>query len=97
VSGFAILGCRDVEAYVDARLQAGIAASTLNRKLETTMIYAHVHDATVERDFRQAMARLEASFEPRSTAQTGPMPLVDEFFAHTRESISTTTQASNCV
>jgi len=68
-----------------------------HEKLETTMIYAHVHDTTVERDFRQAMARLEASFEPRSTAQTGPMPLVDEFFAHTRESISTTTQASNCV
>jgi len=68
-----------------------------HEKLETTMIYAHVHDTTVERDFRQAMARLEVGFEPRSTAQTGPMPLVDEFFAHTRESISTTTQASNCV
>jgi site-specific recombinase XerD len=68
-----------------------------HEKLETTMIYAHVHDTTVERDFRQAMARLEASFEPRSTAQTGSMPLVDEFFAHTRESIATATQASNCV
>ena len=33
VSGFAALGRRDVEAYVEARLGSGIAASTLNRQL----------------------------------------------------------------
>jgi integrase/recombinase XerD len=68
-----------------------------HEKLATTMIYAHVHDTTVERDFRQAMARLEASSEPRSVAQAELIPLTEEFFAHTRGSISMTTQASNCV
>jgi len=61
-----------------------------HEKLETTMIYAHVYDATVEQDFRQAMARLSA-------AQTEPIPLEEKFFAHTRESVCTTTQAPNCV
>jgi site-specific recombinase XerD len=64
-----------------------------HEKLTTTMIYAHVHDATVERDFRQAMARLEA----RAATQTEPMPLVEELFSHTRESASVITQAPNCV
>ena len=33
VSGLAALGRRDVQAYVDARLGAGVAASTINRQL----------------------------------------------------------------
>jgi hypothetical protein len=68
-----------------------------HEKLETTMIYAHVHDTTVERDFRQAMARLEASQESPPAAQTVPTPLVEEFFSHTWEPVSTLTQAPNCV
>jgi site-specific recombinase XerD len=68
-----------------------------HEKLETTMIYAHVHDTTVERDFRQAMARLEASHESPPAAQTEPTPLVEEFFSHTREPVSILTQAPNCV
>jgi integrase/recombinase XerD len=68
-----------------------------HEKLDTTLIYTHVHDTTVERDFRQAMARLEARYERWSAAQTEPMPLVEQFFAHTRESVSATTRSSNCV
>jgi site-specific recombinase XerD len=68
-----------------------------HEKLGTTMIYACVHDTTVDRDFRQAMARLEARHERWSVAQAEPMPLVKQFFVHTRESVSVTTQASNCV
>jgi hypothetical protein len=33
VSGWEVLGRHDVEAYADARLDAGAAASTLNREL----------------------------------------------------------------
>jgi len=69
-----------------------------HEKLNTTMIYAHVHDTTVERDFRQAMARLEAGRERRpATTQTETMPLVEELFSHTHESVSVATQALNCV
>jgi site-specific recombinase XerD len=68
-----------------------------HEKLDTTLIYTHVHDTTVERDFRQAMARLEARYERWSAAQTEPMPLVEQFFAHTREPVSATTRSSNCV
>jgi len=69
-----------------------------HEKLDTTMIYIHVHDITVERDFRQAMARLEAGHERRSAAaQTGSMLLVEEPFAHTCEPVCVATQASDCV
>jgi integrase/recombinase XerD len=69
-----------------------------HEKLNTTMIYACVHDTTVERDFRQAMARLEAGREQRPAgAQTEIMLLVEEFFSHTRESVPVANQASDCV
>jgi integrase/recombinase XerC len=69
-----------------------------HEKLGTTMIYARVHDTTVERDFRQAMARLEAGRERRpAIAQTESMLLVEELFSHTREPVSVATQAPNCV
>ena len=69
-----------------------------HEKLDTTMIYARVHDTTVERDFRQAMARLEAGRERRpAIAQTESMLLVEELFSHTREPVSVATQAPNCV
>ena len=69
-----------------------------HEKLDTTMIYAHVHDTTVERDFRQAMARLEAGRKRRpAIAQTESMLLVEELFSHTCEPVSVATQAPNCV
>ncbi len=69
-----------------------------HEKLETTLIYAHVHDATVEQDFRQAMASLEAARERRPIAvQTKPMLLAQELFFHTRKSVSIATQAPDCV
>ena len=69
-----------------------------HEKLDTTMIYARVHDTTMERDFRQAMARLEAGREQRpAAAQTESMLLVEELFSHTREPVSVATQAPDCV
>jgi hypothetical protein len=68
-----------------------------HEKLNTTMIYARVHDTTVERDFRQAMARLEAGRQKRPATQTEPVALVEELFSHIRESVSLPTQAPNCV
>jgi len=69
-----------------------------HEKLDTTMIYARVYDTTVERDFRRAMARLEAGRERRpAIARTESMLLVEELFLHTREPVSVATQAPNCV
>lgn len=69
-----------------------------HEKLETTMIYAHVHDITVERDFRQAMASLEAGREQGPiVAQTESILLVEKFFSHTRKPVSIATQALDCV
>ena len=80
-------------------LNAGMDIVSIQRllgheKLETTMIYAHVHDTTVERDFRQAMASLEAGRERRPiAAQTESILLVEELFSHTGEPVSLATQA----
>jgi len=69
-----------------------------HEKLETTLIYAHVHDITVERDFRQAMANLEAGRERGPiAAQIEPIPLVEEFFSHIHQPVSTATQSLDCV
>ncbi|MBE9506455.1 MAG: tyrosine-type recombinase/integrase [Chloroflexi bacterium] len=69
-----------------------------HEKLATTMIYARVHDTTVERDFRQAMTRLEANQERRPAVdQTEPTSLVEEFFSHIHEPVFVATQALNCV
>jgi site-specific recombinase XerD len=66
-------------------------------KLETTMIYARVHDITVERDFRLAMARLEAAREAHSVlVPAEPIPLAEQLFSH-HKSASMTIQAANCV
>jgi integrase/recombinase XerD len=62
-----------------------------HEKLTTTMIYAQVHDVTVERDFRQAMGHLESGGEPPA-AMT---PLEEDFFSHVR--VSSSTRESNCV
>jgi site-specific recombinase XerD len=69
-----------------------------HEKLDTTMIYARVHDTTVERDFRQAMARLEAQHERRAgTAQRESTLLVEEFFSHTDQPVSIVNQEPDCV
>ena len=69
-----------------------------HEKLDTTMIYAHVHDPTVEQDFRQAMARLEARHERRAgTAQRESTPLMEEFFSHTDQPVSIANQEPDCV
>jgi integrase/recombinase XerD len=60
-----------------------------HEKLTTTMVYARVHDVTMERDFRQAIARLEPAPEPSTT------PLEQELFSHVPVSVSA--QQSNCV
>lgn len=56
-----------------------------HEKLTTTMIYARVHDATVERDFRQAIGRLEPIAKP----------LEQQFFSHVPVSVSA--PEPNCV
>jgi hypothetical protein len=69
-----------------------------HEKLDTTMIYTHVHDTTVERDFRQAMARLDPRYERRAgTAQSESTPLVEEFFPHTDQPVSIINQQPYCV
>jgi integrase/recombinase XerD len=68
-----------------------------HNKLETTMIYARVHDITVEHDFRLAMARLEAAREAHSVlALAEPIPLAEGLFSH-HKSAPMTIQAANCV
>jgi len=62
-----------------------------HEKLETTMVYARVHDATVERDFREAMAHLEPSRQPLSTR----IPLEQDLFSPVR--VSVPDRESNCV
>jgi site-specific recombinase XerD len=69
-----------------------------HEKLQTTQIYTHVYDATVEQDFRQAMARLEGERERRPAAtQAEPMALVEGLSFHIREPVSVVNQALNCV
>jgi site-specific recombinase XerD len=69
-----------------------------HEKLDTTTIYARVHDPTVEQDFRQAMARLEIRHERRAgTAQRESTPLVEEFFSHTDQPVSIANQEPDCV
>jgi integrase/recombinase XerC len=59
-------------------INAGMAITDLQKllghdRLSTTQIYARVYDATVERDYRRAMARLQA--EPSAaTAQLAALP-----------------------
>ena len=68
-------------------------------KLDTTMIYAQVHDATVEGDFRQAMARLEGEVEQKPATESldpeSVKGLAEEFFSHICEPVPT--QELNCV
>jgi len=69
-----------------------------HEKLDTTMIYAHVYDTTVEQDFRRAMAHLEARHERRAgTAQRESTLLVEEFFSHADQPVSIANQEPDCV
>lgn len=64
-----------------------------HEKLETTMIYARVHDATMEHDFRQALARLEGDRQPwPMPAQPEPYSLAEELFSHTHASMPATSR-----
>lgn len=65
-----------------------------HEKLDTTMIYSHVHDATMEKDFRQAMNRLAAGQQQPGTEMDS---LADVLFSHARVSASQLTQAPDCV
>ena len=53
-----------------------------HQDLNTTMIYARVHDATVEADYHQAMSKIEIQQPPLSNTpipvDDWPMPMVDE-------------------
>ena len=68
-----------------------------HNKIETTMIYARVHDITVEHDFRLAMARLESARPAHPVlVPAEPISLAQHLFSH-HKSVSMTTQAANCV
>jgi site-specific recombinase XerD len=69
-----------------------------HEELTTTMIYARVHDTTMERDFRQAMERLERCREQGPVeAQAEPVLSAEKHFSHVHEPVSVAVQASNCV
>ena len=60
-----------------------------HEKLDTTMIYAHVHDMTMEQDFRQAMARLaHGQGQLPISAQLESRSLAEELFSHAPTSVS---------
>ncbi|MGD8244993.1 MAG: tyrosine-type recombinase/integrase [Anaerolineae bacterium] len=61
-----------------------------HEKLTTTMVYACVHDVTMEQDFRQAMMRLEGGSDPPALKS-----LEQELFSHVR--VSVPNRGSNCV
>ena len=65
-----------------------------HEKLDTTMIYSHVHDVTMERDFRRAMNRLAAGQEQPGT---GTDSLADVLFSRARVSASQLPQGTDCV
>jgi site-specific recombinase XerD len=69
-----------------------------HEKLDTTMIYARVHDTTMERDFQQAMKRLEVNqHKPSASAGSQEKGLAKALFSHVRVSTSVSVQAPNCV
>jgi integrase/recombinase XerD len=60
-----------------------------HEKLDTTMIYAHVYDTTMEQDFRQAMARLAVGQgQLPMPAQLASASLAEELFSHAPTSVS---------
>lgn len=66
-------------------------------KPETTMIYARVHDTTVERDFQLAIARLEAHQQPASIPQLPEPPLAISWFSLADSRVHIAYQTANCV
>lgn len=84
-------------------VNAGMSIVSLQRllghdKLETTMIYARVHDATVVQDFRLAMARLEVAQKARfASVSAESMSLAERLFSHIHKPVLEATQTANCV
>jgi site-specific recombinase XerD len=69
-----------------------------HEKLDTTMIYAHVHDTTVERDFQQAMTRLATDQGQQPIlVQLESGSLAEDLFSHAHASAPILTQAPDCV
>jgi hypothetical protein len=85
-------------------LNAGMDVVSLQRllgheKLDTTMIYAHVHDTTMTRDFEQAIKHLAMSQREMMPGSTDSQvnSLAEELFFHVRDFESLSVQAPNCV
>jgi integrase/recombinase XerC len=84
-------------------VNAGMDVVSLQRllgheKLDTTMIYAHVHDTTMARDFEQAVKHL--IIDQRDLPDSADFParsLAEELFSHALTFASLSTQAPNCV
>ena len=87
-------------------INAGMEITSIQRllghdKLDTTMIYAQVHDVTVEEDFRQALTQFDGKGEqqPQPAAKSldfEPVEgLAEEFFSHTHKPVPS--QELNCV
>jgi site-specific recombinase XerD len=84
-------------------VNAGMDIISLQRllgheKLDTTMIYAHVYDVTMERDFWQAMERLAKTQPQRldsGSAHAGA--LAEHLFSHAYVSTPVSVQAPDCV
>lgn len=69
-----------------------------HEKLDTTMIYARVHDTTMERDFHQAMTRLATDQRQLPIpAQLESGSLAEQLFSHDHAPVPVLDQALNCV
>lgn len=85
-------------------LNAGMDVVSLQRllgheKLDTTMIYARVHDTTMTHDFEQAIQHLTMSQRKMMPGSTHSQvnSLAEELFFHVHDFESLSVQAPNCV
>jgi len=85
-------------------LNAGMDVVSLQRllgheKLDTTMIYAHVHDTTMTRDFEEAIKHLTMTQRLTMSGSTYSQvnPLAEDLFFHVCALESLSAQAANCV
>jgi hypothetical protein len=85
-------------------LNAGMDIVSLQRllgheKLDTTMIYAHVHDTTMTRDFEEAIKHLAMTqrLTMSGSIYSQVNPLAEDLFFHVYALESLSAQAANCV